>query len=491
MPAKYSVISFSIDSRRGHSIPVGVALWSTNEKFYAFRVIDQDVPLNGFDAKTNLRFVRHVKKQIERWASTGDLPYPDTHEKKPWEDEWWAHVRSLLVHELKLSEPIPVACAATEEELNQIYELVIAPHKSESRLTSAQEKASTSFVDLKAKQLSQLVEPTVGANKSHIVAGMRGAPRPDTLSVRIMPRDEENRISLRIAPVVYASIYGLFAFAASLEKYGSVCFQRIQRIGSEFAANLWLTPAEQRSFAFDIESVIPNDVNLSGWFLDDLEKTAEFRRNVMVRVVRGLSRCRIAYDNERWEDPANEHKLGLNANMAEALVAMYNGIGVADVEFGIQWSTSVRYEIPEDIRAVRTIYYTNDVVKKAHELSGFLRHEGKDEPKSVHVHGAIFCLKDKKDADASSDRDDWVRSVVEQHGEAEFDADRVVTIDTDGKDVPTTVHFSLGEHDYRDACNAHRDKKIVWARGQLQRRRGKWILDPCEAFGVISAPVRK
>ncbi|WP_437294756.1 hypothetical protein [Sorangium sp. So ce426] len=343
-------------------------------------------------------------------------------------------------------------------------------------------------------RLSRLAAAIEQRPSNEVIADL-SASRSDTLSIRIMPRHRHSKIHLKSAPVVYTAMYGLFAFAASAEAqvasrweaHRAAFMRRLNRVGIEFAANLWLMPAEQKSFSFDVESVLPDDLALGGpGLLGSREVAARFRRQVMVRIVRGLVRCRRAYDNKRWENPYEEYIEGLNANMADALVDMYNGIGLADVDFSVRWSSMLREELPDDVRGVGVIHYTNDVVKLAYGLSRLLtKSQVNDEPRNVNIYGPIVSLKDKKESESEADRGDWKNDVIEPNHEAEFDADRVVTIETRDKGAPATVHFSLGESDYRSACNAHRDKRDVWARGLLQRKRGKWVLDPCEAFGLI------
>jgi hypothetical protein len=72
--------------------------------------------------------VRLVRDKVQHWVETGQLPYAEGH-LPPYEDRWWRHVRDLLIHRVRLSEPRPIDCREPEQELEPLYESVVAPHR--------------------------------------------------------------------------------------------------------------------------------------------------------------------------------------------------------------------------------------------------------------------------------------------------------------------------------------------------------------------------
>jgi len=78
--------------------------------------------------------VRLVQEKIEHWQQTGKLPYQES-PIPPFDDRWWRHVREVLVHQVRVSEPRPIDCREPEAEIEVLYEAVVAPHRpaSESR----------------------------------------------------------------------------------------------------------------------------------------------------------------------------------------------------------------------------------------------------------------------------------------------------------------------------------------------------------------------
>jgi hypothetical protein len=320
----------------------------------------------------------------------------------------------------------------------------------------------------------------------------------DTLDVRILPTNKTSTIRLRSAPDVYNAIYRLFAYSASLEErlkeiaqdtIDSVRdrlashFDTMRWIGAQFAAELSITPSEARSFSFRVESIV-DDTNLAG-ILGSEERARAFKRRVMVRVVRGLARCRRATDEGQWNNAFFEYTKGMNANMSQALIDLYGEAG-GTIEFSASWSADYP-EVDDDVRSIGVIKCDDDVVDMASRIyKAQIAVPNSGEPKTVR--GFIVGLKDK-DPDETEVIDgpgynDKKADLTSESEEAKFNKDRVVTIHRTSVSLGKRVHFSLSEADYKTACDAHRDRKEVWAKGSYKRKFGKWILDPCEAFGV-------
>jgi Protein of unknown function (DUF3037) len=124
----YAVFSFVTDKPRGASLPVGVVLWSPEKHWVQMRLVAEGERLTGLDPHKDLPIVRLVHDQIQRWIGTGDLPHM-TDVRSPYSDRWWRHVRDLLVHRVRLSEPRPIDCRDPEQELGPLYEAVVGPHR--------------------------------------------------------------------------------------------------------------------------------------------------------------------------------------------------------------------------------------------------------------------------------------------------------------------------------------------------------------------------
>src|SRR5262249_9748871 len=59
-----------------------------------------------------------------RWAQKKELPHASA-PMSPSTDAWWRHVRQLLVHRVRLSEPEPAECADPEHALQSLYDTLV------------------------------------------------------------------------------------------------------------------------------------------------------------------------------------------------------------------------------------------------------------------------------------------------------------------------------------------------------------------------------
>ena len=124
----YAVFSLIHDETRGQSIPVGVALWSLQYRWVKVRLLGEKERLVGLDPQAHFPLIRLMRDKVDHWIQTGRLPYAEPH-IPPYDDRWWRHVRDLLIHRVRLSEPRPIDCRDPESELEPLYESVVAPNR--------------------------------------------------------------------------------------------------------------------------------------------------------------------------------------------------------------------------------------------------------------------------------------------------------------------------------------------------------------------------
>ena len=126
----YAVFTFQVDSGGAVTIPIGVALWSPERPWVRVRFVGENERLRQFNSQEHFPFVNLVRQKIGQWITAGELPYCDQ-PLLPSVDGWWRHVRDLLVHRVRLSEPRSIDCHNPEEELEPLYESVVSSHRSE------------------------------------------------------------------------------------------------------------------------------------------------------------------------------------------------------------------------------------------------------------------------------------------------------------------------------------------------------------------------
>lgn len=310
----------------------------------------------------------------------------------------------------------------------------------------------------------------------------------DVLRVRLVPYGSHDRIPLRATPDVYSAVNRLFMYGAIAETVPA----RRHRAGMHhipFPTSLYVTPSELNSYGFSVESMLLDSDSQSV-----TEMAPSFRRRVMARIVRGLHSCAVARKIERFENPKEQYLLGLNYNMCVALSDLYAqvGGGEAFVEFAVGWGTVL--PPPEDLAQVRSVRLDDRTFQLVHGLSTLLNEEPKGE--LYELVGKIVGLRAPvEDESSEGGQSSWLADVADStvngaglEDDSEEEEERVVSIRTRMGRVRKTVHFALQERDYEVACDAHKNKQTVCARGILKFKAGRWKLDPCESFKVWKGP---
>lgn len=199
----YSIFRFVTDETRGTSVPAGVALWSPSPQWLKVRFVQDDEKIRPL-AKDAFRFIRLVEGKIHKWIKQNTLPYMDK-PLSPHTDEWWRHLNKLLVHSVRVDEPRPIDCQKPEEELELLYEAIVAP--------AEKLKEKTRRIDGRlSKSLGSLTQRFTRAS----VPGFRGR----SVSVRRCKEDGRRRVIVE----------GINLAAASAEEDTDSLVSRLQRI---------------------------------------------------------------------------------------------------------------------------------------------------------------------------------------------------------------------------------------------------------------------
>lgn len=158
--SSYAVFSFQVDEAGAVSVPIGVALWSPEAAWVDFRLVREKERLKLFRSQEYLPFVRLAEDRLRAWMKSGSLPYAQA-QLAPSTDAWWRHVRDLLVHRIRLSEPRPIDCRAPEDELEPLYEAVVAAHRPGAERRARVDGLITKCLD-KLSHKFQTREPIMG-----------------------------------------------------------------------------------------------------------------------------------------------------------------------------------------------------------------------------------------------------------------------------------------------------------------------------------------
>jgi hypothetical protein len=123
----YSIFSFVTDEIRDASVPVGIALWSSNPKQVRIRFASAGEKIKGL-GETAYTYLRVAEQQVNQWLSSGKVPYATGH-ASPYSDAWWKHLSGMMVHSVRLSDPRPIDGGNVDNEADLLFEAVVAPER--------------------------------------------------------------------------------------------------------------------------------------------------------------------------------------------------------------------------------------------------------------------------------------------------------------------------------------------------------------------------
>jgi hypothetical protein len=123
---RYSIFSYVVDRSADKSVPVGVVVWSHEQGWHQTRFLQSNEHLLGVNPDDYMPYLELVAEKIQHWVEDGKLPYAEAG-MRPFDDEWWLHVRKLLVHEIRLSEPTEVPQPFSRDSVEALFLSVVAP----------------------------------------------------------------------------------------------------------------------------------------------------------------------------------------------------------------------------------------------------------------------------------------------------------------------------------------------------------------------------
>jgi hypothetical protein len=164
--SSYSVLTFVTDELRRTEIPVGIALWSSrSHEGVQIRLASDKEKIAGFRQEW-MPYLDLVSSQLQGWLAEGRLPY-DTAKLEPKNDAWWRHLRNLLVHRVRISEPKAIDCKNAREEADLLFEAVVQPQRPEEEKKHRVDRALTTSLGSLSKKFSR-----------GMVTGFYGRPVP-------------------------------------------------------------------------------------------------------------------------------------------------------------------------------------------------------------------------------------------------------------------------------------------------------------------------
>ncbi len=260
--------------------------------------------------------------------------------------------------------------------------------------------------------------------------------------------------SIELTAQFLSGFRDLVVFAATIEAGETTrYFKRSTDIGKQEAQHFQFCHTSQGSFGFAMASPIIEQRLFP-------EENPPLSRRVVERITRGLLTVQDAEIEQNPLPISQRYEDGLNANMCYAVATMLEYLQDTKVEYSVDWS--LRLRAPQDIAQFQPISLGSASATYLNRAGDHLKEMADAGAKDLgerEIHGEIVALK-------SNDEEN--RSVI-------------ITSPHFTHDIEAT----FSEEDYKEACDAHRDKRPISVRGTLISKKGKKTWQLLNAHGLI------
>ena len=284
----------------------------------------------------------------------------------------------------------------------------------------------------------------------------------DLLKFRIRSSiSDEGYLPLHNASMFINQIYHLISSAIEVEKHPMPYYKKLTKDSVELANQFKFHQTEVGSFVFNIEtddlSSYPQQLNL------DLDIERPLTRKSFERIMKGF--MLINHENDYEELQGISYRIGLNANMCDALIDILQINEDISIETTLIWSPI--FESNKNIETNSIL--DKNVIHKLASLSEY--YKDMENYNDIEVIARITTLNSV-----------WLDSRTHTR------LDHVITITWYDKNRKRnySCKVQLDEGNYRQACDAHRDNKRVLVKGKIDMNRKRWIMEYVSYFEVIN-----
>ena len=285
----------------------------------------------------------------------------------------------------------------------------------------------------------------------------------DIFEQRIFGPANLNSIPLEFMPDIMKYLRDLIYYSACLEDDPSPYFERKRKVGKEYTAKCRFAHTFPGSFGLRIEMPLPPNSQENLPFSDDEKEVVPsepMERRIMKRIYSGL-RLSIQGVNEGDVNLiTNNYESGFNANLCETMGALTMLLPEYNFGYFMNWSSEYK---------IQTEYICkNEFSIQAGQYRQFFESAAKTlratgESQQTTISGRIVSLHATPEDD--DDDDEQTPAFSDQYIEIEWIRDN-------NKKIRIRAHLSLEE--YRIACDAHKEGKIIHLSG-IPEKDGKYF----------------
>ncbi len=286
----------------------------------------------------------------------------------------------------------------------------------------------------------------------------------DIFRQRLIGNTKITGLPLELAATVIGHLRELVYYSACAEEDPQPFFEKGRKIGRDYTTLCRFGHTFSGSFGLSIEMPIPPNPQTS---LIESEQSAPLERRIMYRIMRGLI---AASKGVRESDVAiltDNYATGFNANLCETMAALTEVLAGLKSEYSMLWSPE--FQVADDLRDAQPVSVDPGEFRLFFESAAKSLRKVKESQETT-ITGPIVQLRADLDEDG---------------GENLFDG-RKITIKWDiGTGRRISIRAALSDEDYKLACDAHKDNRMIAITGRPEKLGKSWDLTSPKNFRVL------
>ena len=288
----------------------------------------------------------------------------------------------------------------------------------------------------------------------------------DFLRQRIISPSNSASIPLKTADRLLGTLSDLIDYAACLEEDPQPFYERRRKIGKTFTEKCRFGQTFMGSFGISIQMPIPPSLN------NNSEQTP-FERRVMIRIARGLLSISRGLQEADVGILTQAYRQGFNADLFETMLEMAEVLDNHNMEFQFLWSPE--FPSPAEVRMSTPLSFSSEAIKPLVE-SAAKSLRSSCESRETTIEGPIVQLR----IDEGSNDEDAIEPGAIKSGR------RIICIQWELEHNRfANIRVPLPLENYKQACDAHRDGKLVSIRGRPEKAGKFYYLTSPSAFSVL------
>ncbi len=315
----------------------------------------------------------------------------------------------------------------------------------ESRLNDALEALSI----LENRDISEIVNDVITPNR-------------DKLEMRIVSKfSEDGTIPLSYASKLIQGLRNLIVSAAYTEENPRPFFRKPSFRARKYGESFKLGQTKIGSYVVNIESNSLENEDMEIYIGESALTAAPFSRRIIQRIHQSMIQVKkFNQPNYQLENYLKDgYLVGLNANICESLLALYNEDESIKLETKIKYSMYFPPQIqdlPDCISLNKEDYHIIKMIAEAFR---------EQEQEIMSIEGKISKLSTREDLESSA------------YG--------VITIDYMEDNSKRSVRVELDEDQYKIACDAHKMGKNIQVVGVLDFSKKSWEIVDLQKFNIL------